>query len=201
MKKTIIILFLLIPSIGITQIYFTNKDDIPSCNFRNVAFGFSSADVKTKETATLGLEKDNSGLHILSYSVRVFDSEALLMYIFAKDSLTRTKYVITEDYVNKNNYITAYNSIKNKLIEKYGNPEFDKTIWKNDLYKDDPNDYGMAVSAGHLIYITKFDTGCMIIYIMLSGENFDVSLGVEYSSKKFADLEDKVKKAAEQNDY
>jgi hypothetical protein len=186
-------------SIADNEIKHLNIND--KCRFRKVHFGITIDSCKDIETASFGEESELKGLKLVTYSTSVFDLNAILVYIFAKDTLTRAKYSFTDSYVSQNNYIKDYLAIKEKLTEKYGKPLKDEKIWIDDLYKDNPNDYGMAVSAGHLVYYAKYDLDCMNITVLLKGENFKISISVEYSSNKYNSLEDKVKKDAEKDDY
>ncbi|MEI8201611.1 MAG: hypothetical protein WCH34_01275 [Bacteroidota bacterium] len=194
MKKTLSLL-------ALTMFVLTCIGQTNECSLRKVYFGITSSLCKTKETATFEDVGTIKGLKLISYSVRVFDLDARLTYIFANDTLTRAKYTFNTTYVNKNNYISDFNAVKDKLQEKYGKPISDKIYWINDLYKNDPKDYGLAISAGHVAYFTTFETDCMTIILVLQGENFEITSGVEYSSKKYNELEKRVKKNAEKDDY
>ncbi len=177
------------------------NNNASNCAFRNVTWGDNSSEVQSKEEGAMIVEGDGTGFHLISYNARVFNLDAILLYVFAKDSLTRARGSICESFGNKNNYIVEYSNIKDKLIEKYGKPISDEQRWKDDYYKDNPDNYGMAVSAGLLEYYSEFETDCMKIIIVLSGENSDINLSFEYISKKYSALENKVKREAEQNDY
>lgn len=195
MKKLFLVLLLIIPFIG-------NSQNIETpCQFRNVAFGNTVAECKTKETAEFIKEYDKSGLKVLYYSTSVFGLNASLLYIFAANKLTRTKYLFNEDYVNKNSYIMDFNSITEKLTEKYGQPKEENVYWINNLYRDEPSDYGLAISIGHVAYFTTYITDCMEIIVSMQGEKYEVNLEVEYSSIKYLGLEEEIIKAAQQKDY
>ncbi|MCD8403926.1 hypothetical protein [Tenacibaculum finnmarkense] len=79
------------------------------------------------------------------------------------------------------------------MKKKYGKPKEDKTIWKNDLYKDDYSQWGFAVSLGHLIYYSSWETEKTSILFLLNGENYDLKTVIEYSSKELSTIEDQVR--------
>jgi len=51
------------------------------------------------------------------------------------------------------------------------------------LYKDDPQDWGMAVSAGHMIKYAKWETNTTNISIIMTGDNYEITTMVGYESK------------------
>lgn len=164
--------------------------------FRNTKWGMSIDEVKQSEKLKVAQE-DNE---LLGYKTRVIDKDVLLAYIFVNTKLVRAKYVLAERHTNSNDYLIDYNDFNSILTKKYGEPEEDKTIWRNDLYQDDPSEYGTAVSVGHLLKYAKWQTLSTSITSILTGENFNVTVGVEFQSKKYGELENKSKeqKALEQ---
>lgn len=69
----------------------------------------------------------------------------------------------------------------------------DETFWKNDLYKDDYSHWGTAISMGHLIYYSSWETDSTEINNMLMGDNFNISCIVEYRSKNLNKIEEKAR--------
>ena len=181
MKKTLILTILIL----ITSQLIYGQD------FRNTNWGMSKAQVKQSETSDILKETED----ILAYKEDLAGYESFVIYIFASNKLTRAKYSIIEKHSNKNDYISDYKSIKELLKKKYGKPKEDKTIWKNDLYKDDYSQWGFAVSLGHLMYYSSWETDKTNILFLLNGENYDLSTVIEYSGKELSAVEDKIRSA------
>lgn len=78
--------------------------------------------------------------------------DCLIFYIFAEGKLVRASHAFTEAHSNENDYISYYNSLKEILIKKYGKPIKDSQFRKNDLYRDDYQNWWFAVSLGHLVF-------------------------------------------------
>jgi hypothetical protein len=70
------------------------------------------------------------------------------------------------------------------LSKKYGAPVSDKANWSQDLYRDNPKQWGRAVGAGHLILATAWGTPKTSIRLVCSGENFKIAVRVFYVSKE-----------------
>ena len=97
-----------------------------------------------------------------------------------------------EKHSNKTLYISDFKDINNQLSKKYGKPKKDEIIWLDDLYKDDPSDYGLAISIGHVRYLAEWDLSESEIQSVLQGDNYEINFWVEYKGKAFKELEEKV---------
>ncbi|WP_262107553.1 hypothetical protein [Arthrobacter sp. Marseille-P9274] len=133
---------------------------------------------------------------VLAFAVKLGRFDCAAIYIFVSGQLARGKYRLVEEYQNQNKYLSAFDELKDSVTKKYGAPNEDRTYWLNDLYRDDFSEWGMAVSCGHLSKFASWDTEESFITVGILGENFDVTVGVEYSGKAFAALEDKLKEDA-----
>jgi hypothetical protein len=166
-------------------------------DFRKTSWGMTREQVKAVESSKL-IKEDEHGL-FYSSELSGF-GEVLIGYIFAEGKLVRTSYISQVRHTNSNAFIEDFSKIKSILTEKYGRPESDDVVWLDNLYKDDPDNWGMAVSAGHLVYDTVWKTKTTKILEKLKGDNFDVTLIVQYTSLELSGLEeakDKEKKNSE----
>ncbi len=184
MKK----LILIITTMGIVSLLACPSiaDDY---SFRKTRWGMSIEEVKKSEPLEVMSESET----VLGYKSKVIDKEVFILYIFADSQLVRARYALAESHTNKNDFITDYEDFKAILEKKYGNPKEDKSFWKNDLYKDDYSHWGTAISIGHLVYYSTWETIDTEIGNMLMGENYTISCLVEYTSKNLKDLEKKAK--------
>ncbi len=128
---------------------------------------------------------------ILSYEDRILELDCSIIYFFAGEKLVRTKYFFTEKHSNKNDYITDYDTLRTALSKKYGEPLYSNRRWVNDLYKDDPQDWGLAISLGHMEDYTKWETLQTGIFLILYGHNYEIFLEIGYTGKELAELEEK----------
>ncbi len=154
--------------------------------FRKTTWGMTKEQVKETEKET-PYEHERG----LRYEDRILGFDCTLLYIFVEGKLVRTKYIITEEHSNDNQYIMDYDTLKAALIKKYGEPSESNQLWKNDLYKDDSQDWGLAISIGHLVDYARWETLQTDIVIGLYGDNYEVALEIQYSSKELKELEKK----------
>lgn len=149
-------------------------------DFRNVKWGMTLEEVKKNENAEYfgGME------NVIMYKTKAMNMDATLVYQFNdKGQLCQAMYMLDKVYTNKNSYIEDYLLVKNDLISKYGNPTDDAVLWLNDLFKDDYQDWGLAVSVGHLRYQTKWYTDNTEIDNLLTGNDYKIDLAISYKSR------------------
>jgi len=146
-------------------------------------------EVKQAEELELMEEESN----YLGYRTTLADLKCNILYIFTNNTLTRTKYWFIAEHSNENDYISDYNKIQKLLKNKYGEPEEDQEYWKNNLYKDDYDQWGLAISIGHLVYYCEWDSPETIVQHGLYGENYSISHAIEYKGKEYIDFEKKEK--------
>jgi len=171
-----------------------SKED--NYDFRKTNWGMSKEQIKLIEKDTIVKEDERS----LAYNGKVKSYPCFVLYIFADNKLVRAKYIFYQEHTNKNDYIVDYGDLKEVLTSKYGKAKLEKTVWKNDLYKDDYQHWGMAISVGHLVYFSSWETPKTEIWLNLSGENYQINLQIEYTSKALKDLEKKVQEQQNKND-
>jgi len=160
-------------------------------DFRGIPWGASRQEVRAKEAQGAMHDTDE----LLVYPQRLSDMDAEAVYIFVADRLVRAKYMFREEFSNENRYIDAYLRVKSLFAGKYGEPVEDSTIWRNDLYRDDPDDWGKAVERGDLSFLTSWATPETQLALLLLGNNFESSLVVEYESVRLKPWAESVQKA------
>ena len=155
-------------------------------DFRKTNWGMTKEQVLTSETAELMPQDEDRAI---SYKGSVNDLDCRIMYVFAYDTLVKARYNIYEEHSDKNEYITDYEKLKEKLNSKYGEPTKDRTTWLNSIYKDNSKDWGLAVSIGQLVYFCEWDTESTQVWLMLQGDNHEIQFTIEYTSIKYSYLD------------
>jgi hypothetical protein len=172
---------------------FIPNNKLPKINkvgsFRQTKWGMTTDQVKALESSHfIGDQTGSDGLKIKVYEGKIGEFNAAIGYYFAEGQLVEGRYLVSDKHVNKNLHLLDFEKIKQNLIEKYGQPQSDEHLWLNDLYKTDPNEWGTAVSAGHLVLQAEWSLLDTAILLMLKGDNFDSTLSVDYSSTDEAHL-------------
>ena len=170
-------------------------------DFRKVAWGMSKNAVKSAETDSPVHESDES----LGYGTNVAGLPCGLHYQFSRNRLAQASYFFTITHSNDNDYIDDFHKLEDLLEKKYGRVEPPSTgtpkprrlnpsayqstsqTWKNSLYKDDPENWGLAVAAGHLVYRASWETERTSITLVLWGDNYEIFLAIAYEGKELSE--------------
>lgn len=185
MKKSIF-LFLLI-------IFFSIS--VYSQDFRNVSFGMSMQEVKNRETDALYAQEGNQ----LFFTTKIAGSSMIIIYEFWDNELARGTLIYDEKHANDNLYYEKFKEIKSLLSQKYGSSN-DDVSWYDNLYKDDPSEIGFAISIGHVRFDSEWvaNSKCNV-KLILTGDNYKISLGVVFSNKYYEGLLQKAKSNSDLN--
>ena len=147
--------------------------------FRDTRWGMSKKQVAELEGEISHLEK-SYGLEVIRYQKKVLDLECSIQFMFAGNRLIKAKYIFLEQHKHKSQYIGDYKKIKDWLTEIHGMPKGSNVTWRNDLYKEDYSNWGLAVGLGHLEYSSLWKNQEIEIFLTLSGNNNELSLEAEY---------------------
>lgn len=155
-------------------------------DFRNINWSMSKAQVLASEKKEPVLLDAN---YIVYIEVPVGVFKADLIYDFGKSGLKAAMYIFREEHSDQSRYYDDYEYLKQGLTIKYGKPIFDDTRWLNELYKDNPQNYGLAASAGHVTFYNTWQKGSNTITLMFSGDNFKTRTTISYKYR-FAPIDE-----------
>lgn len=161
--------------------------------FRGIPWGATAAQVK-KQISEESIMEEKDGL---MYQDKLNELSVYYAFIFANDRFVRGNYAFAEEHANKNAFIWDFESIEKLLKEKYKEPIEHKELWLNDLYKDIPQDWGMAVSVGHYAIHSKWKVGKVTIFHILRGDNYNINHLLQYSHEDMALIEQSLRKEKE----
>jgi hypothetical protein len=168
-------------------------------DIRSARWGMTPKQVKASEKSKPKHESTEGFRTFLLYSDTLRGLDATVGFVFVKNQLVRVKYLISEKHMNQTDYVTDYHTLMEALSEKYGAPSKDETLWKNDLYRDDFSEWGMAVAVGHLVKYAQWHAPRTEITLILKGDNFDITLAIEYSSVELHSLEENAAEKEEED--
>lgn len=147
-------------------------------DFRQGFWGDSLADVKRKEGKADEFNMDG----IYAFTTYVAGLECLSAYRFTGNKLTSGKYIFLNN--NSDNCVSNYNKLVELLTKKYGEPfsndqKTTASSYEQKIYTD-----GELVRNGDMKFETCWFTPFSTIAIFLKGEQYQISLNIEYYSNK-----------------
>lgn len=161
-------------------------------DFRKAFWGMSQEEVKKLESER-PIDENNE---YVKYKDNLFGIDCSLAYLFIKDKFYKGIYVFSEPmnvHSKEIDYLDDYDNIKSRLKEEYGKPKNNRIVWKHNLYKNEPKDYGIAVSLGQLVKWCYWDKPDLLIRLLLFGSNRKIDLTLGYEHPDF----EKIKAAAD----
>ena len=161
-------------------------------DFRKTRWGMTQQAVMACES--IKPVKHRHGKGLVLYKSKILGKAVGITYDFIQNKLVKASYVLTETHTNKNDFIQDYKHFKNALTKKYGTPKVDKVVWSNDLFKGNPSRRGLAVSMGHLGYLSQWQTATSDISCILHGDNYKISCVMQYKSRRLQHLEQQEKR-------
>jgi hypothetical protein len=167
-------------------------------DFRKTSWGMDRAQVVTAEGMPPSQIANRGAETVLRYdAARLAGLDCRVVYIFANDTLVRTKYVFQREHDQKNDFLADFTLVDAFLRGDLNPPTDQQVSWRDEKYKEDPEHYGVAVSLGHLLYSTQWKVAGTVVTHALTGENGKITHEVEYVSVDLESLEDQITKEKE----
>lgn len=192
MKKRIVTAGIIVALTCVPFHAFAKTDTI---KFRGLEWGTPLEEVmekqlegKTKDV-DYGFADESNSLLVVNETVSGLDT--IISYEFTEDwKLCGGMYILQEEHVNDNMYYDDFCTLEEKISSKYGEPDISSDKWSDDLYKDDPDDIGMALGAEHLTLYRAWiaDDGSNII-MQCYGKKFKISTNIFYTPSEDLNLE------------
>jgi hypothetical protein len=139
-------------------------------------------------TAEKKMEPVERSQNMITYKTQILNRNVLLHYLFVQDKLVGAIYKLDHNYINSGHFIKAYNQFKQKVTEKYGPPHKESTNWLNATYRNNRKKWGLALSLGHIEYVTNWKTQNTTIECSLREQNFNLICLLEYWSVEHSHL-------------
>jgi len=187
MKRRILLLVVTVLVLFCSTVVFSAQYD-----FRKTNWGMSKEEVGAVEEAKV-FKYEGKSYPGTVYDTNVGGFDCFIHYYYIDNKLVRAKYDFGYDATEKDVCIRNYENLKETLINKYGEPINDEYIWIDDLYKDDPDSWGVAVKKGDLVCYADWETATTRITIFLRNEDYNIGLEIRYRSKELKKLEEEAK--------
>lgn len=162
--------------------------------FRGYAWGTSLDEIKQKEVTSDMVENVDYSISdgkLIIAEGKVSTYNANICFEFdGENKLISGQYNITEKHSDYTGYYNDFEDLADLYSKKYGEPQ-SHDLWKNDLYKDDKSEWGLAAACGHATFWRTWDAddGSEII-IGLIGDNFKNSTFILYNMPGYYNEDD-----------
>jgi hypothetical protein len=175
----------------------TGLAQIEPPDVRSVCWGMSPDRVKAMEGAPLLLERADSSGAALVYGDSLRGLGVRVTFSFLDDQLVGVEYRVTQSHADPADYIVDYHALRAALVEESGPPADEQTVWKEDLFREDPHYWGIAVGAGELVKWARWRTPRSRVALLLTRSDDGISLTVEYRTADLAIREQEARARAQ----
>ncbi len=167
-----------------------DSDQIAIDGFRGYAWGTSLADIVNAElTSSMvsGVDYTLSDNVLFILDGEVSNYKANVGYFFDSAlKLGKAAYLLDEEHIDYYSYYQDYCNLEELYETKYGTPAKQEATWTNDLYKENKEDWGTALAAGHVTFYTKWeDSNGNSILIENFGDNAQIYTRITYKSSTY----------------
>ena len=147
------------------------------CTFRSSIWGDDVDTVKKYETK-INLEPTEDGGLFGKTTVSGYDTYTF--YCFENEKLYEGLYLFNLNYTSGGQFITAYNSLKNSLIQKYGTPSIDTIIPNEKESLIEHAGPSKALEYGYVAYTATWEKDNTSIMLTMSSQDYEAGIVIQY---------------------
>lgn len=146
--------------------------------FRGIPWG-QSIDQAVRMQGTPDYEGPEKDLYYLAYLNQAMGHyyNITLLYFFDQDKLILTAYDLE---VNQDALLEEYERLVALMNLKYGPPDEELIIWANTEYKNDPDQWNLAIRSGDFRITTSWLSGDTVLGVLLCSQNGEGAVRILY---------------------
>lgn len=167
-----------VPTPSPTETVVPQRED---ADFRNAKWGDDKETVIEYEADVDLIDMEDE----LIGEATVSGYDAYAIYSFNDDMLYQGAYMLNCQYTNPGQYIPAYDSLKENLTKKYGEPTEDVIIPLASQSLIELAGEGQALEYGYVMYRARWETETTNILLGMTAQNFEVGLVITYEDKNY----------------
>ncbi len=166
-----------------TEIADPKEFDLTDASLPAIAWGAPESAIQRIEGRPLSRELSGD-MEFLRYHRDVLGKRCLVTYVLIGRKLASVRLHLLEKYANKDRYVADYNTIREFLNGRVGEPRYNNVVWKDRAYAERGESLGSAVTSGTLSLSSEWafrDTG---LRLSLTGENSEILFAAEINDLK-----------------
>lgn len=136
------------------------------------------------EGQPLGVDRSGQ-TELLQYQREIMNRNCLVEYVFAQNQLIAARFFILDVFIDNNYYILDFIKAKNYLVQRFGLPVDEQTIWFDSTYQERREDWGRALGAGLVEFRSSWLIGETEVELVLTGSENRVAFMAECIGQKY----------------
>ncbi|MGQ9801924.1 MAG: hypothetical protein ACUVRL_09730 [Candidatus Saccharicenans sp.] len=136
------------------------------------------------EGQPLGIDQSGQA-ELLQYHREIMNRNCLVEYVFIQNQLIAARFLILDVFFDNNYYISDFIKAKNYLVQRFGLPVDERTIWFDSTYQERQEYWGQALGAGLVEFRSSWLVGETEVEMVLTGSENRVALMAECIGQKY----------------
>ena len=154
--------------------------------FRNTIWGMSKEEVLKVESGMKFENKELGKKKFIRSEIKITGLKCFLNYIFVEDKLVRAAYLFDEIYQDKSYYQDDFDTLKELLIQKYGELESEDLVDKDAFY------FKVDSNTENYIHRIAWKTNDTEIALFLDKSGSEIDVFITYDSIKLMEWAKKI---------
>ena len=155
-------------------------------SFRNITWGMSKEEVLEVESGIKFENKDLGEKKLIRSTTRIAGLKCLLIYTFIKDKLVGAAYLFDEIYQDKSYYQDDFDTLKELLIQKYGELENEGLVDKDTFY------FMVTPDTENYMHCITWKTNATEIALFLDKSGSEIDVFITYDSIELMEWAEKI---------
>jgi len=146
--------------------------------FAGTQWGDSRGRVRKLCPATKRVKGDPNAL---ACTTEVAGVAAKAVFVFGDEGLAEIRVQFIAYHADKSQYVADYHAVSDAVIERHGAPDAEDAVWTDDMYRDHPDQWGIALASGMVSLTRSWSRPDVRIVHVASGKNLDVLHVLRYT--------------------
>lgn len=160
------------------EIAYPKEFDLAGSRLPEIEWGKSESAILRAEGRPLSRELSGD-MEFLRYHRDVLGKRCSITYVLVDRKLASLRVNLLERYANEDRYVADYNTIREYLNGKIGEPRFNNVVWKDWAYAQRGENLGTAISSGSLNLSAEWAFRGTGLRLSLTGENSEILFAAE----------------------
>lgn len=127
----------------------------------------------------------SDGQEVYQYQREIMNRRCLVEYVFIQGELTAARFFMMDTFTDNNYYISDFVKAKNYLVQRFGLPVDDQTVWLDPTFQERQELWGRALGSGLLEFRSSWVIGETEVELVLTGSDNRVAFMAECVGQKY----------------
>lgn len=136
------------------------------------------------EGEPLGVDRSD-GQEVYQYQREIMNRRCLVEYVFIQGELTAARFFMIDTFTDNNYYISDFVKAKSYLVQRFGLPVDDQTVWYDSTFQERQELWGRALGSGLVEFRSSWVIGETEVELVLTGSDNRVAFMAECVGQKY----------------